>query len=184
MRLFAVACCRRVWDRMPAEECRQAVEVAERHADGLADDFALREAESAVRDLEDSRTWRGRALAALWMAYWAADPSAWSAAQWIPTDEDIRALRDPVGQAALLREVFGNPFRPARLESAWLAWQDGLIPRLAQAIYEERAFDRLPVLGDALEEAGCADESILAHCRGEDQHVRGCWVVDAVLARG
>ena len=54
---------------------------------------------------------------------------------------------------------------------------------LAGAIYDERAFDRLPVLGDALEDAGCADAAILAHCRGPGEHVRGCWVVDLLLGK-
>src|SRR5437762_722095 len=60
---------------------------------------------------------------------------------------------------------------------------DGIIPRLAQAVYEERAFERLPVLADALEEAGCTDAAILDHCRSPGPHARGCWVVDLLLGR-
>ncbi len=87
-------------------------------------------------------------------------------------------------QAALVRDVFGNPFRPAAADPAWQTWHAGTIPRLAEGIYQERAFDRLPVLADALEEAGCADPAILAHCREPGEHVRGCWVVDLLLGKG
>src|SRR5262249_31770929 len=84
----------------------------------------------------------------------------------------------------LLRCIFGNPFRPAAVPAAWLAWRDGTIPRLAQAGYHDRAFDHLPILADALEAAGCADTDILNHCRGPGPHVRGCWVVDLLLGKG
>ncbi len=86
-------------------------------------------------------------------------------------------------QCGLVRDIFGNPFRPVALDPAWLAWNDGTVPKLAQAIYDERAFDRLPLLADALEDAGCTDAEILAHCRGPGPHVRGCWVVDLLLEK-
>jgi hypothetical protein len=84
---------------------------------------------------------------------------------------------------ALIRDIFGNPFRPVPVPPAWLAWNDAAIPRLAHAIYDERAFGRLPVLADALEDAGCTDRAILGHCRGPGPHVRGCWVVDLLLGK-
>jgi hypothetical protein len=86
-------------------------------------------------------------------------------------------------QAALIRDIFGNPFRPWQVDPAWLAWCEGTIPKLAWSIYQERAFERLPILADALEEAGCANADLLDHLRGPDTHVRGCWALDAVLAR-
>jgi hypothetical protein len=86
-------------------------------------------------------------------------------------------------QCHLLREIIGNPFSSVSLHPAWLAWNDGTVVRQAQGSYEERAFDRLPVLADALEEAGCTNAEILAHCRGPGPYVRGCWVVDAVLGK-
>jgi hypothetical protein len=67
------------------------------------------------------------------------------------------------------------------VQPAWLAWNGGTVVNLAQAIYEECAFDHLPILADALEEAGCADSSVLDHCRLPGLHVRGCWVVDLLL---
>jgi hypothetical protein len=86
-------------------------------------------------------------------------------------------------QVTLLRCIFGNPFRPARVDASWLRWNDGTVPRIAQGIYEERAFDRLPVLHDALLDAGCDNEDILVHCRSEGTHVRGCWVIDLILGK-
>src|SRR5262249_4641704 len=87
-------------------------------------------------------------------------------------------------QCVLLRDIVGNPFRSVRIDPAHLEWNDRTVPRLAAAIYRDRAFDRLPVLADALEEAGCAVRSILDHCRGPGPHVRGCWVVDLAIPIG
>jgi hypothetical protein len=83
-------------------------------------------------------------------------------------------------QAILTRDVFGNPFRNMTLSSAW---QTSTAVSLAKAIYSDRAFDRMPILADALEDAGCDDAAILEHCRGPNVHVRGCWVVDLILGK-
>jgi hypothetical protein len=64
-----------------------------------------------------------------------------------------------------------------------LTWNDGTVRRLAEAIYEERAFGRLPILADALLDAGCDNEELIAHCRSEGPHVRGCWAVDLILGK-
>jgi hypothetical protein len=94
---------------------------------------------------------------------------------------------DPVSESSaqciLLRELFGNPFRPITLNPSWLSWNEGTIPKLAQAIYDSRDFTDMPKLADALEEAGCTDQDIQAHCRSGGEHVRGCWVVDLVLGK-
>ncbi|MBL8795582.1 MAG: hypothetical protein JNM56_16875 [Planctomycetia bacterium] len=74
----------------------------------------------------------------------------------------------------------GNPFRPVTVDSAW---RTPTVVSLATAIYAERAFGRLPILGDALEDAGCTNVDLLNHCRQPGDHVRGCWAVDAVLGR-
>jgi hypothetical protein len=81
-------------------------------------------------------------------------------------------------QAELVRDIFGNPFRPVAFDPRWRT-EDTV--GLARGIYEDRAFDRLPLLADALMDAGCADEQVLSHCKSEGPHVRGCWVVDLVL---
>src|SRR5438477_603101 len=76
--------------------------------------------------------------------------------------------------ADLAREVFGNPFSGAKVEQAWLAWGDGIASRLARATDEDGNFDRLPIIADALEEAGCDDQAALYHLRSPGPHVRGC----------
>jgi hypothetical protein len=85
-------------------------------------------------------------------------------------------------QPLFLRDIFGNPFRPVAVEPSWLT-ADALA--LARGIYEEKAFDRMPILADALQDAGCDNEDVLAHCRDVKQtHVRGCWVLDLLLGKG
>jgi hypothetical protein len=83
-------------------------------------------------------------------------------------------------QAALIRCIFGNPFRPVSFD---LAWRTPQAQALALTAYEARCFEDLPFLADALEEAGCTEEAILSHLRGPVPHVRGCWVIDLVLGR-
>ncbi len=82
--------------------------------------------------------------------------------------------------ARLVRDIFGNPFRPVAVDPSWLT---STVTSLATSIYAERAFDRMPILADALEEAGCDHADILTHCRGDGPHVRGCWVVDLLLGK-
>jgi uncharacterized protein YceK len=102
----------------------------------------------------------------------------------LAAERDAEAA-ERAAQVALVREVFGNPFRPVRVDPAWLAWHGGTIPRLARAIYGDGAFDRLLVLADALEEAGCGDPDVLGHLRGpRGVHIRGCFALDAVLGKG
>jgi len=84
-------------------------------------------------------------------------------------------------QAAIIREVFGNPFRPVAFNPAWRT--DTAIA-IARTMYDSREFGAMPILADALQDAGCEDEAILNHCRDANQpHVRGCWVVDLVLGK-
>jgi hypothetical protein len=99
----------------------------------------------------------------------------------------LTALGEPSARklvlASHLRDIFGVPSRPITLEPSWLSWQGGTVRRLAETIYDEHDFERLSVLGDALEDAGCADADLLAHLRGAGPHARGCHVLDALLGR-
>jgi hypothetical protein len=91
----------------------------------------------------------------------------------------------------LLRDIFGNPFPPSPpVPTAVLAWNDRTIPSIAQAIYDDRRMPegtldtaRLAILADALLDAGCGDEELIAHCRSEGPHVWGCWAVDLILGK-
>ena len=83
-------------------------------------------------------------------------------------------------QTALVRCIFGNPFRPVTLDPGWIT---EAVVAVATGIYADRAWDRLPVLADALDDAGCDHPDIISHCRGPGPHARGCWVVDLVLGK-
>jgi hypothetical protein len=99
----------------------------------------------------------------------------------------IAVLGQPeiAAQRALIHDVFGNPFRLIpEVDNAWLTWNHGIIDKMARVIYDERAFDRMPVLADALEDAGCADAEILGHCRQASPHTRGCWLIDLLTGKG
>ena len=99
----------------------------------------------------------------------------------------VSKIRDVVPlptQLVLMRCLFGNPFRPSPpLPPQALHWENGLVPALARAAYDSFQFEGLPVLGDALEEAGCTDEALLAHLRSAGPHARGCWALDLILGK-
>jgi hypothetical protein len=103
--------------------------------------------------------------------------SAWEALDSL-YQETVEGREERLQQCLLFREIFGNPFRPVAADPAWLT---SAVVSLARAIYNDRAFDHMPILADALQDAGCDNPDILDHCRGPGSHVRGCWVVDAVL---
>jgi hypothetical protein len=177
-RLLACACFRRRKPKLRKWE-QQTVEVAERYADGQASPEEMQQAQ------DDSVGKSG----VVWvtmdmdMDYCTAVEAARCAGEW----------RDEPGQCSLVRDLFGNPFRPLPPKkgkrqwndklAVWLNWNDGTVVKLAQALYDDRAFDRLPILADALEDAGCTHAEVLAHCRGAGPHARGCWVVDLLLGR-
>jgi hypothetical protein len=79
-----------------------------------------------------------------------------------------------------LRDIFGSPSRLVMIDRHWLT---PTVVALVQAIYSDRSFDRMPILADALEDAGCTNADILSHCRGPRPHVLGCWVMDLLLGK-
>jgi hypothetical protein len=176
LRLFACACCRRIWNLFTDERARTAVDVAERYADGLNDEAAWAAAGLGARiaHAEALDTWAHN------LAVRATSPQGRDAAYQCAAAWGSKWHRSVL--AGMVRDLFVNPFRLFSVAPAWLAWNDSIIPHLAQGIYEDRAFDRLPILGDALEEAGCTDQAVLDHLRGPGPHARGCWPVDTVLA--
>jgi hypothetical protein len=206
VRLFSCACCRRLWHLLPAES-RASVEAAERFADGVAPtaelDSAhakangavmaipgiwsyeverLRHAISAAADCSVSRPATAQAATAI--ARKTADALALDAATRVPKS-DFARTRERAGvaemreQANLIREIFGNPYRPVAFPRDWHTETAFL---LARTMYETGDFGAMPILADALQDAGCDSDDILNHCRDAGApHVRGCWVVDLVL---
>jgi hypothetical protein len=98
-------------------------------------------------------------------------------------DPNLMIVWGPPPAASLLREIVGNPFRPSALDPRWLDFATGVARRLARDAYLQRDWAALPVLSDALEEAGCTDAALLSHLRSPGPHVRGCWALDLVLAK-
>ena len=93
----------------------------------------------------------------------------------------VRALAgERVGQTARLHDIFGNPFRPIIFSPSW---RTSTAIAIAAQMYESRNFGAMPILADALQDAGCDDEDVLSHCREPREHVRGCWVVDLLLGK-
>jgi hypothetical protein len=182
LRLFACACCRYVWHLLGAG--REVVEAAERHAD-------------------DPRNFMG-----FYGLVGVGDITQGCCGLSIPQQQDrIRDMLNelhrrvvPMGPlAALLRDIVGNSPNNAPLLSvcggdgqpvykegkpichdcrAILDWREGSVPKMAKVIYEERDFDHMPILADALEDAGCHVQAVLDHCRGPGPHARGCWVLE------
>jgi hypothetical protein len=126
----------------------------------------------------------GAASGAAFIAALCAAPWVFDASGAVLHHGDIAAkVRARRCQCDLLRCIVGNPFRRVLVRPEWLSWDRSTVLRLAEHIDQEGRFDELPVLGDALEEAGCRDEALLDHCRGRGEHARGCWVLDVLLAR-
>jgi hypothetical protein len=191
-RLFAAACCRRLWGRIPGGAARRAVEVAEKSADSLlsADQFeTARAALAAACEAAETAMTRNALKAAAEVVAEAVSPPRvlyyLKEVRWLAE----RVTYDP-SQAGILRDVVGNPFRPCAAAPEWLAWNEGVVVALAQAAYESRSHRkghldpaRLAILADALEDAGCSDEALLSHLRDPGPHFRGCWAVDLILGK-
>jgi hypothetical protein len=170
LRLFACACYRLNWHSIVDGCARNAVSAAEHYADGLI---------SFTRLIAAGRS----SHEACWHLVKTGEAAAWDVVQDVvlrpyANDEDILTALWPMAQ--LFRDIVSNPFRPVALSPRW---QTSTVLDLARLIYDERAFDRLPILADALMDAGCDNDDILAHCRGDGPHVRGCWVVDLILGK-
>ena len=173
LRLFAVGCWRVV---LPfyGRWSREAVEIAELFADGRGT------REDLLRVWQQTR--KSPRTVALYDAFQAARRMTRGADQCAAQAYRSGAI-PPVNfpiDTTFLRDIFGNPFRPVVADPAWLT---PTVVSIAEAIYRDRAFDRLPILADALEEAGCTNADLLLHCRQPGEHVRGCWAVDLVLGK-
>jgi hypothetical protein len=204
-RLFACACCRHIWLFLD-EARRNLIEASELFADGL---IPLKQLKAAMQAAAwnanmpfDSESIQTSQQAAVCAAGCAAEGVACSfdsdapffaaLAVELQSRDQKRAFQDQRRafqnereyQCSLIRDIFGNPYhRAPKIKTSWLSSKIGCVPAMAQAIYEERQFGDLPILADALEDAGCESPEILTHCRAGREHVRGCWVVDLILGK-
>jgi hypothetical protein len=202
--LYGCACLRRSLLLLMDQHAQSCVDLAERVADGVASEQEMIQAlqrRTAFSALATQGEARDSKLidhlfvplnppASVKLSYMVADEMglfrvgwAWSKGN-LPDEKVDEYVRTKFGerraQCDLLRDIFGNPFRPVVFDPKWRT-EDAL--GLSCGIYEDRAFDRLPLLADALMDAGCDDEQVLGHCRSDGPHVRGCWVVDLVLGK-
>lgn len=189
-RLFAVACCNRILNLLTDNRSRSAIKITEQFAAGRASDEELRAAAKAAEAAHaDAFRAKGKIGASgEWAAQFAASSDAWFAATRASNFAYV-AAGDPVlepgpekeAQSKLLRCIFGPlPFRSVTLDSMTLTQHT---QHLAELIYEDQTFDRLPILADLLEEAGCQQDEVLNHLRSGGEHVRGCWALDLVLGK-
>jgi hypothetical protein len=213
-RLASVAFCQRIWPLLSAP-LREAVIVAERHADGQA---GYREMMATIKAIHRFNHWTaGRAVyftarfspgreieKTVAVAHGTAETVAWFTMRKVAPTVSPALLsgrsapasyprRRPVAQQGktrageqlaqclVLRDIFGNPFRPPPAVAP--AWLTPLVVGFAQRAYDERDFTALPIVAGALEDAGCDDTLLLGHLRGPGPHCRGCWALDALLAR-
>jgi hypothetical protein len=190
-RLFACACCRRLWDRMHDKRSRVAVVAAEQFADGLIDKEARAQASNAAARAVNEAMAADRQPGAVpehvaMMTTHTPEAEVFLHGHaWAGTVAErlgIIPVASAAGSvhAALLRDIFGNPFRPVAFSPTW---RTSIAVTLARQMYESRDFAVMPILADALQDAGCDNDDVLSHCRGPGPHVRGCWVVDLVLDR-
>ena len=187
-RLFGLACVRDVWDgpaaRRPASGGRDVRAVRGWPRDGGGTPGGARRGRRHVRRHRGHhrrpRPSRSRPFATGAVVPDGGRSSAGIAAVAAEARSDWGTAWEQAKQlhCRLFRDVFGNPFRPVTLDPSWLTPSVRL---LAEDIYADRAFDRLPILSDALQDAGCENDDILSHCLGGGPHVLGCWVVDLVL---
>jgi hypothetical protein len=230
LRLFAVACCERIWELLTDARSRSAINTLSRFADGRASE------EEMENEILGAQTAAGAAEFSVWVAMLGretAERSARSAGQLysyleVERAKEVEAAVDAdrasnahraadhaarcvwgtrpnfaatshfvswaaiyaaravgedterLAQRLLVRDIFGNPFRPVTFDPSWITSTARL---LAEGIYQDRAFDRMVILADALQDAGCYNDDILNHCRQPGEHVRGCWVVDLLLGK-
>ena len=179
LRLLTAACCRLLWDRIPEGPCRKAVEVAERYAIEEASEVDLRSARRSIP------RHRGRSLSAGCRAdiTWLVEHALYENSSTDMICFDLAMVSIGSNRLdflpALIRDIFGpNPEEPVIFDPNWLTSD---VVAMARGMFETNDFSAMPILADALQDAGCENEAILNHCRGDGPHVRGNWVVSGIL---
>lgn len=195
LRLFGCACCHRVW-HLFNDSSRDIAAVGERYADGKASELELRDTFLFAEDMT-RQEWGNDSIsfhtlrAAMWLSSREVGEAAWNCSTEVT--KAVRAVARYAGQlegavgperelqTRLLREIFGNPFRPVAFSPDW---RTDTAVTLARQMYDAREFSAAPILADALQDAGCDSEELLNHLRDTSAtHVRGCWALDLVLGK-
>jgi hypothetical protein len=194
LRLFACACCRRILDLISGPQYKELIEIAEQYAEGSSSLQDLMAQYRAVCRLLkyptdywfDPRGVSAHTTGPQWHAEHATLLAAFAFVEraaenaLIATTTQNSRQAEEQNQVALVREIFANPFRTVSIEPGL---RTNAVTSLARTIADDRRFEDIPLLGDALEEAGCTNPDILSHCRGPGPHVLGCWVVDLLLGK-
>lgn len=187
-RLYGIACCRVTWSWMVEPQVRRAIDLSEAFSDDMSVQDELDMAVQQVTENHERVATGDTGGWALWHRLAAVLNATGNPprAKLVPHHLAISAIESGIDNPLLglatqfVRDIFGNPFRPVAVDAYW---RSSAVTALAKSIYEEQRFDRLPILADALEDAGCENENILNHCRCDGPHVRGCWVVDLILGK-
>jgi len=170
LRLFAVACSRRIWQSLD-ESARIAVIVAEQYADGYATAQDLRAARLACQTAGGNASWYSA----------ASDPAIAARNAALSAQSGMDASSEQMDQAELLRDIFGESL--ASISTIDPNWHSAAVFALAQDICQGYAFNRMPELARAIIDAGCNEDPIVKHCLRNEGHVRGCWVLDLILEK-
>jgi hypothetical protein len=201
LRLFDICCCRRLapyYAVIGLCGVPEAIDRAELFADGLVSEEELKRAQAALarscfNDEEkqviniaahaDLAIWT--ILTPAWEDQGTVHEHLWLTDAWEEMDPQRQFPNEKFAKefsilSNYVRDIFGNPFRPVAFAPEWRT--DSAIA-IAKQMYESRDFSAMPILADALQDAGCDNDAILSHCRGPGPHVRGCWVVDLVLGK-
>ena len=191
LRLFSCGCCRQLAPWIKNDRLFQAIERAEKFADGELSESTLYKWYLEVIRLQRAVA-RPSYTAEIAVYYPISSvcmiPKYYGYTSVWRTLLHNNAIFGPEFSStatalayALFRDVFGNPFQPVVLEEVW---QTSTAVALAKQMYESRDFSAMPILADAIQDAGYENDVVLNHCRDEKQvHVRGCWVVDLVLGK-
>jgi hypothetical protein len=186
LHLFQCACCFRQWHLL-SEEIRTEIKLVELHAEDLrlpdqsiaAEWFEWHFDQCVLR--ADGHRGTLCAVGQAVFGMWSTDPVPEAE---VEKQNDAARLTELRAQSEIVRDMYGTlPFHAVPIDPQWLGWRDRTVEKIAQSIYADRSFESMPILADALEEAGCADPLILAHCREKRGHVRGCWVLDLLLGK-
>lgn len=186
LRLFLVACCRRVWHQIVDPRSQQAVLLAEQHADGKITEEALDQANEAAADVV------GELVGSDNLKVFCAAAAAFHASHW--DLEDLDRLSDAPEnailasdsadedriQVAILQDLIGDYTQSVVVEESWLT---ELVKEMASGIYTNSSFEQMPELGALLARAGCTSSALLDHCNEAPQHYRGCWALDLILGK-